>query len=155
MKFKQTKIVTLLLLTAFLVTSLGSMFGCIFCDSGSLSDIHLGNHIDDHSDGHTDKNTAGHTDIHTDVYVGNHTVTLDQHINGGEDSCIDSPIQLSKGLVEENESVKCNSNAAMTLTNDSLTIANNIRFVVSNSIQEYPPRISQTLLTHRTVVLLN
>ena len=155
MKYKPTKFAIFLLLTAFLVTNLGSILGCVCCDSGSLSDIHIGNHIDDHSDAHKDKDTADHTDIHTDVYVDNQTVTLDQHISGGEDSCIDSPIQSSKGLVEEIESVKCNPSIAIALTNDNLTIANNISFVVSNSIQESPPRISQTLLTQRTVVLLN
>lgn len=137
------------------MTNLGSMLGCVCCDSGSLSDIHIGNHIVNHSDSHQDKDTADHTDIHTEVYVDNHIVTLDQHISGGEDSCIDSPIQSSKGLVKEIERIKCNPNTAIALTNGNLTIANNIRFVVSSSIQEYPPRISQALLTHRTVVLLN
>jgi len=138
MKFKPTKIVTLLLLTAFLTTCLGSMLGCISCDSGCLSDIHIGNHTDNHIVAHID----------------NYTEPLDQHISDRDDSCIDSPIQLSKGIFKEIKSIEWHSNLATISTNERLTTLKNIRFVASNLPQKFPPTISQTILTHRTIVIL-
>ncbi len=154
MKLKPTKIVTFLLLTAFLVTSLGSVFGCISCDRGCLSDIHLNNHIDDHSDNHIDDYTDGHVDVHVYVHVGSQTVSLDQHINNKDDSCLDSPIQLGQGVVDKIEIIKWHSNLATISTNERLTTLKNIRFVASNLPQKFPPIISQTILTHRTIVIL-
>ena len=154
MRLKPTKIVTILLLTAFLVTSLGSIFGCISCDSGCLSDIHIGNHTDNHTDNHVDVHTDYHFDVHVDVHVDNHIVTLDQHLSGSDDSCIDSPLQLSNGIVEENESINWHSSLVISSTNDRLTDIKIITFVVSNSPLKFPPRISQTILAHRTVVIL-
>ncbi len=127
-----------MLLTAFLVTSLGSMFGCISCDNGCLSDIHISNH--------TDNKIVAHID--------NYTEPLNQHISDREDSCLDSPIQLAKGIFKEIESIKWHSNLAAISTNDRLTTLKNIRAVASNSPLRSPPRISQTILTHRTIVIL-
>jgi len=155
MKLRSPKILTFLLLITLMTTSMGSALGYVWCDSGCLSDTHIANHIDDHTDGHTDKNIDQHTDVHTVVCIGNQTVTLDQHMGGEDDTCTDSSIKSSDGVVEEIEAINCTPNVEMTSTYDRLNNVKIIRYAFNNSIQESPPRVTQALLTHRTVVLLN
>ena len=150
MRLKPTKIVTFLLLTAFLVTSLGSMFGYVCCDHGCLSDIHIGNHVDDHTASHVDVHIGNHCDVHVDDYI----VSLDQHIGDSDDPCLDSPITLGEGIVKKSEIIKWQSNLATIPANESQATTKNTGLVVRNSPLKFPPRISQTILTHRTVVIL-
>ena len=155
MMLKPTKVITYLILTAFLVTGLGSLLGCILCDSGCLSDTHIASHVDDHTDNHIDVHTESYIDVHTVVYIDNNTVSLDQHFRDIGDSCFDSPIQLSKGILEQIESVETHANVAIISNRDRLTEVIDISLFVSNLTLKSPPRISQTILTHRTVVLLS
>ena len=152
MRFKAINFFTFLLLAAFLVTSQGSLIGSVWCDSGCLSDIHLDSHTDSYTDNH---NTDNHIDLHVVVRVDNHDVNLDQHISGKDDSCLDSPIQLSNGVVKKAEKIKWRSTLDISSTNDKLVAINNIKLVASTPPLKLPPRISQTILAHRTVVLLS
>jgi len=134
MRLKTTKLLTFLLLAAFLVTSQGSLFGCVWCDNGCLSDIHLDSHTDSYTDNH---NTDNHVDLHVVVRVDNHDVTLDQHITGKDDSCLDSSMQLSNCVVEKAEKIKWRSTLDISSTNDKLIAINIIKLVASTPPYSY------------------
>lgn len=161
MLLKPNKLLIVLLLTAFLVTSLGSMFGCVICDSGSLSDIHVASHLDDHSDKHTGVHAESAIDIHAMVSVHNQEISLDQHYRGSGDACVDSPLEFSDGILEGTADLKSLPglksfpDLKISPTCYELQAVEVSSLFVKNSFPNQTPRISQTILAHRTVVLLS
>lgn len=153
--FKLKEIVTFILLTAFLVTSLGSMLGCVCCDCGSLSDTHIANHVDDHADKKTDGHIEDTFDIHAVVYIDGGPVTLDQHYRDTGDLCVDSPIEFSSGIVEKIEGIKSFTDIDLFSSHAERVSVEPSSCYVNKCTSEPRPRISQTILSQRTVVLLS
>lgn len=154
MKLFLTKTATVLLLTAFLATGLGNMFGCVWCDSGCLSSTHINSHLDDHRDRHVDVHTTYLADIHVDVSVKGHTLSLDQHVSDKSDSCLDSSIQLDDGARKDNVLIKGQPASVAIPAGIARIVINKDSLLVSKVISG-PPRTSQSILTHRTIVLLS
>jgi hypothetical protein len=146
---------TYLLLAAFLVTNLGSLMGCVWCDNGCLSSTHLSSHTDDHSDGHLDFHTEGQLDIHVIVTVADHDVSLDQHMRVEKDACIDSYIELGYGVVEDIDSIDHPTPSMLFTSCDTLDIVNNVSVFVNPLHLTTSQRISPSILAHRTIVLLS
>ena len=153
--FKLKRIVTFVLLAAFLATSLGSMLGFVCCDSGSLSETHIANHIDYHNDKATDGHVEGLVDFHAVIYIDGRAVSIDQHYRKTGDLCVDSSIEISSGIVDEIESVKILTDVDICSIPDELFNVKLVGLFVNNLTPKPLPRISQTILSHRTVVLLS
>ena len=146
MKHYLTKIISLLFIVAFLATNTGSLYGCISCDSGSLSETHIKSHLDDHSD--------HHVDLHVNLTIGNQTVSLDPHPCGKKDSCVDSQIQTGNGLLEDAEDCKAPAMHAILLSH--WDVKNALSSIPTNNPSQLSSfRVPQTILFHRTIVLLS
>lgn len=130
------------------------MFGCVICDRGSLSDIHVASHRDDHTDKRTGVHTESSIDIHAVVSFHNQEVSLDQHYRQSGDACVDSPLQFSDGIVEETETLKNLPDLEISPTCYALHNIEPATLFTDNLFLNPIPRISQTILAHRTVVLL-
>ncbi len=152
---KPNKFLIVLLLAAFLLTSLGSMFGCVICDSGSLSDIHIASHIDDHTDEFTGVHAENVLDVHAVVSFHNQDISLDQHYRESGDACVDSPLEFSDGILEDTESLKSLADLEVSPGCYELKAIELTSLFVNNLFPNPIPRISQTILAHRTVVLLS
>jgi hypothetical protein len=135
---KPTKITTFLILTLLLLTSVGSAFGVVYCEIGCLSEIHHNNH-------HTDESHA--------AFGEDYAVSFDYLLKESDDSCFDYPLELDNGVIKK-EIVKCPANIALYLPSERLTNPVSVLLNVYNPYQKPPPEISQTILAHRTVVLL-
>lgn len=149
------KFLIVLLIAAFLLTCLGSMFGCVICDSGSLSDIHVASHIDDHSDKRTATHTESALDVHAVVSFHNQDISLDQHYRESGDACVDSPLEFSDGILEDTESLKHLADLKTPAGCFELKVIELTCLFVNNLFPNPIPRVSQTILAHRTVVLLS
>ena len=154
MKHCLTKILSLLFIVAFLATNTGSLYGCISCDSGSLSEAHIKSHLDDHSDHHVDIHDGKQPDVHINVTIGNQLVSLDQHPDHQNDRCVDSRIQPENGILENSEDFKASVMLAVLQSQCDFTNvpSNN---TANKPIQLSSLRIPQTILFHRTIVLLS
>lgn len=147
MRLKFQKTLALLLLSAFLVTSTaGNVFGCTECAGDEWSqrvNASVGKSccpddlINNHDDSH-------------DVPAINQ-FAAEQHA-----SCPDCTTK--QGSTFFSKRTKRISTAATTATisnNFPLTAATSVKLVVGNLAPKPPTKTSQTLLAHRTVVLLN
>ena len=155
MLFKPTKVITIFLLAAFLVSSFGSIFGCISCDHGSLSSTHLASHLDDHSENRGGVHSQESLDIHTTITLNEQICLLDQHFRGDSDSCVDSQIKLGFGLIEDSPNLE--SPDQNFKTDDlvwAVVTSQNETFLQSSYLKP-KPRISLAILSQRTVVLLS
>lgn len=137
LKFK--KITTFLLLTAFLATSFGNAFGFVSCDSGCFSETHHENHHNDES----------HETIAEDF-----ALPLDQQLHGSDDSCLDFLIQMIDGDLESHEYFKAPASPDTFLINNVFTDLSKTNLHVCATYLLSPLKVSQTILAHRTVVLL-
>ena len=132
------KITTYLILTVLLMTIVGSAFGAVYCDKGCLSEIHHKNH---------------HTDESHETFGEDYAVSFNHQLKVSADSCLDVPLEFGNGIIEK-ESVKCPSNADLYIPSERLSTPVNICLSVYNPYPKSPPEISQTILAHRTVLLL-
>lgn len=152
---KSKKILTMLLLAAFLVTSFGSVFGCIACDCGTLSSTHLTSHLDDHSDHDVDEHRDDQIDVHVCVTLGDQFYLLDQHFHGCGDSCFDAPIQIGSGLIEDSPNLQDLERDALFVNLFWSEPIIHTQTLLPSSHLKPEPRISLSILSHRTVVLLS
>ena len=147
MRLKFQKTVALILLTVFLaVSSAGSVFGCSECVDGeksqrvntSVSKCCCTNDLrNSHGDSH---------DVPVIYQLG------DEH----QGSCLDcSTLQDSSVFSKRTKRISAAATIAAISNYSPLTAAKDARLVVGNLATQPPTRTSQTLLAHRTVVLLN
>lgn len=149
---KPNKIIICVLLIALLGSSFGSAFGCVYCDKGSQSDIHIKNHIDDHSDGHTDIHPEDLVDIHSSIKINGQEVSLDQHFRETGDGCFDLPLQFDSGLIEDPQHIKLPASLFAPIAINAFTDFDHV--IVSETFLKPHNRTSQSILLHRTIVLL-
>lgn len=140
------KIIGLLLIPAFLVASIGSVPGYAWCFG---------------EDGHKDfKKTAivGCSDGQNET---KDVVKYDTpSIYSSDDECCDSCFHFSAQQGEIVFSKQYKKPLQTTADEISLNVfsqsfAQSVKLVATNLASQPPPRISQTILAHRTVVLLN
>ena len=139
MILKPTKITVFLLITVLLTTSLGSAFGFVACEYGCESTIHSENHS---------------SDKHNDVSSEGSAISDYRLVSDSDDSCHDYFVQLNDNLFNKNESVTCPINATLGSASDTWPIPEHCCLSSRNSNLKFLPIISQTILAHRTVVIL-
>jgi hypothetical protein len=147
MRLKFQKTVALLILSAFLATiPAGNVLGCtecVGCESSqrvnALADKECG----------ADERIYDHDDSH-DVPA------IDQFGDEQHGSCPDCSIsQGSTVFSKRTKRIPTAATVPVILKDFSLTSATSIKLVVGNLAPQPPTKTSQTLLAHRTVVLLN
>ena len=139
MILKPTKITIFLLVTVLLTTSLGSAFGFVACEYGHQSKIHYDNHP---------------AVQHNDDFSEGSAISDCRLVSDSDDSCRDYFVQLSDRFFEKTESVKCPINDTIGSTFDTLPNPAHCSLSVRNPYLKSLPIISQTILAHRTVVIL-
>jgi hypothetical protein len=146
MKQTFSKIAVLLLLPAFLITSTGNVLGDALC-------------IGD--DGHVEIefvtiNGCGDGGFESSAAVS-HEVTAEHQSNDEHcgSSCLDVSMPQSEATAVKRLGKIASASLAFVAPNifPSLS-AQSLKLVVSNLASQPPPRISQTILAHRTIVLL-
>ena len=139
MMLKPTKITIFLLITVLLTASLGSAFGFVSCEYGCESKIHLDNHP---------------SDKHNDDFAEDSAISDCRLVSDNDDSCRDYFVQLSDSLFENNERFKCLISPTIGSTSDTLPNPVLCSLCVRNPYLKSSTIISQTILAHRTVVIL-
>ena len=134
MKLIPKKIIVFFLLVVFLAVSLGNAFGFIACERGCLSDIHSKNHFADH------QHNAN-------------VVSLSRNACGDADTCLDYLIPLTDGIQTDSVRPKCPEAVSLLPSFPVMLDTANIRLSVIPLRPRLIPIISQTILSHRTVVL--
>ena len=147
MRLKSKKIIALLLLSAFLATStVGNVFGCTECAGGERSQR---------------VNTTVEKCCCTDDLINSHddnhdAPTIHQLGDEQQGSCSDCSAQQGSTVFSKRTKRIPTAATIATISNDlPLTAATSVKLVVSNLAPKLPTKTSQTLLAHRTVVLLN
>ena len=141
-----SKLVTILLLAAFLVTSVGSLFGYAWCVG---------------DDGHVEVSYAtgnGCCDDDRKQGAANQYDVPSVSRSSGDHCglCLDFSAQQSEAVFFKR--VKRTSMVSVEALPQISSIPNiiqSIQLVADNAVSQLPPRIAQTILAHRTVVLLN
>jgi hypothetical protein len=134
------KISTILLIVLVMATSLNNASGVMACEHGVSSEIHQSNH---HVDEHKDHLPKGDRVLHA------------QHLTRHGDTCRDYIIQLDNDFLKKRINVVPPPNVSIYLFSNTLPNPK-ISFLPTNSVYPITSQIlSQTLLSHRTVVLLN
>ncbi|PLY00475.1 MAG: hypothetical protein C0623_07275 [Desulfuromonas sp.] len=141
---KPGKLKTLFLIITLLVTSLGSSFGFVACDHGCLSVSHTNNHHN--------------IDSHPGSFGEDFSIKLQQKSKHGlttsPDNCIDYLIDLLGFYKIDNEEItKLKLKAAAASADHPLVSA------VATNAPPYTsppePRIAQSILFQRTIILLS
>ena len=147
MRIKFQKTVALLLLSAFLATSTaGNVFGCTECAGDKRSQSVNG--PEDKECG-TDELIYNHDDSHDVPAL--HQFGDEQH-----GSCLDCFTEQSSTVFSKRTKRIPNTATVPTITSGfPLTASTSVKLVVGYLTPQPPTRTSQTLLAHRTVVLLN
>ena len=146
MKLKLTQIIGLLLLPAFLAVSIGSVPGYAWCFG---------------EDGHSEIEEATITgcsdnQIEPKEFVKYDTPSLHASENGHCGSCLDFSAQQSETVFSKrHKKILQTPTDAIILNVFPQNFVKNVKLVACNLASQPPPRISQTILAHRTVVLLN
>ena len=147
MRLKFQKIIALLLISVFLATSTAAnVFGCTECAGGERSQR---------------VNTTVEKCCCTDDLISNHDDSHDApaiHQLGDEQqgSCSDcSTQQGSTVFSKRTKRIPAAATIAAISKEFPLTAATSVKLVVGNLAPKPPTKTSQTLLAHRTVVLLN
>ncbi len=144
--FYPSKLLTSLLLVAFLSTSMGTLLGYAWCvgDDGHVEVSYTtgaGCCADDLDGATVDRYDAP---------------SLSQANAKGCGLCLDFSAQQSEGVVFKR--IKRTSTASLgvlSANSSSAKTMQNTKLVAVDLMPQPPPRIAQTLLAHRTVVLLN
>ena len=145
LKFKKT--IALLLLSAFLATSTaGNVFGCTEC-VGSESSQRVSATVE----------TCCCTDDLINNYDGSHDApAIHQLGDEQQGSCSDcSTQQGSTVFSKRTKRIPTSATIATISKGFPLTAATSVKLVFGNLAPKPPTKTSQTLLAHRTVVLLN
>ena len=145
MRLIVTRIIVLLLLPAFILTSASEVFGFSWC---------VGN------DGHFELERGTGHDCDDENFVNENFGKNVAPIIPGTSyeccgPCLDLSIPNEAYIVKRLKKVSVAPNDAISLNifpRNTIQIA---KLLVGNLITQHPPRISQTILAHRTVVLLN
>ena len=141
-----SKIAVFLLLPVFLIASASDMLGYAWC---------LGD------DGHVEIKYATSNSCCDSNFENSHSIrpdvaTLHQSSNDHCGSCLDFSAQPNEAVFSKRlKRVSSGSINAITSNSFPSISAQNTKLVVGNLASQPPPRISQTILAHRTVVLLN
>jgi len=141
-----SKIAALLLLPVFLIASTGDMLGYAWC---------LGD------DGHVEVKYATVDGCCDSGFVNSHTVRPDVAVlhRSGDDHCgpcLDFAGNQSDAVFSKRlKRIPSSPINAIISNSFPSTAAQNANLVARNLASQPPPRISQTILAHRTVVLLN
>lgn len=141
-----SKIAALLLLPAFLIASAGDMLDYTWClgDDGHVEIKYVT------SNGCCDSNFENSHISRSEV------ATLHQSSDNHCGSCLDFSTQPNEAVFAKRlKRVSSNPIKAITANGFPSISAQNAKLVVSNLASQPPPRISQTILAHRTIVLLN
>jgi hypothetical protein len=147
MKFNRSSIlVTSLLLTAFLTTSIGALLGYVWCvgDDGHVEvNYTVGNDCCDN----------GHVQIPADQYDG---PTISQANVDHCGSCLDFSAQQCEAVFLKRLKRSSQVSPEPLSPNNSLPSAmQSVKLVAVNHSRQPSLRIAQTILFHRTVVLLS
>ena len=141
------KIIALLLISAFLASSTAAnVFSCTVCTGGERSQR---------------VNTTVEKCCCTDDLINNHDDSHDAptiHQLGDEQqgSCSDCSTQQGSTVFSKRTKRVPTAATIATISNDfPLTASTSVKLVVGNLAPKPPTKTSQTLLAHRTVVLLN
>jgi hypothetical protein len=139
------KFVALLLLPAFLIASAGDMLSYAWC---------LGD------DGHVEinyvtSNGCCDSNLETSHIVRPNVSTLHQSSNNHCGSCLDFSAQPNEAVFSKRLKRISSGSIAITSNGFPPISAQDAKLVVGNLASQTPTRISQTILAHRTVVLLN
>ena len=141
-----TKFVAFLLLPAFLIASAGDMLGYAWClgDDGHVEIQYVT------SNGCCDSNLENSHSVRPDV------ATLHQSSDNHCGSCLDFSTQPNEAVFSKRLKRVSSGSIKIISSNSFPSIsAQNVKLVVSNLASQPPPRVSQAILAHRTVVLLN
>ena len=133
------KITSLLFITILLITSLGNAFGFVACDHGCFSAAHHKSH---HTGEHTEDRPEGFTEAYY-LYTG-----------ASDDLCRDYLIQLSDTLEAKKELVKLPFVVFPLVISAALSNTVDVNLPMFFSYLKSPPEILQTILDHRTIVLI-
>ena len=146
MKHKLTQIVGLLLIPAFLIVSIGSVPGYAWCFG---------------EDGHSEieeATIAGCSDnqFEPKEFIKYDTPTLHGSENEHCGPCLDFSAQQSETVFSKRLK-KILQTPVDTIKQDvsPQNFSQTVKLIAVNLASQPPPRISQTILAHRTVVLLN
>jgi len=141
-----SKIAAFLLLPAFLIASAGDMLGYAWC-LGEDGHVEI-NYVT--SNGCCDSNFENSHSARPDV------ATLHQSSDNHCGSCLDFSTQPNEAVFSKRLKRTSSGSINAISSNSFPSIsAQNAKLVVGNLASQPPPRISQTILAHRTVVLLN
>jgi len=137
--------ISVFLLVAFLVTSLGSAFGFIVCEEGCFSDEHLTNHQS--------------ADIANDSQFSlgeQHDEVTDDHILNGFDSCWDKELKFDNYLSRNGKSGGTLSDNYILNLELKTTCPFTLFPVEVKRTNSLNPQlwVSQINLSHRTIVIL-
>lgn len=144
--FYSSKLMVSLLLVAFLSTSMGTVFGYAWCVG---------------DDGHVEVSYAtgdvccgeGLEGSIVDRFDASSTSQINSN---GCGSCLDFSAQHNEGVFFKRiKRVSTSTPGVLSVNSLSAKTMQSARLAVANSMPQPPPRIAQTLLAHRTVVLLN
>lgn len=151
MRLKFPKIVALLILLAFLATSTaGNVFGCTVCAVGESSQrVNTSGDKGCCTDCCTDDRMNDHDDSYEVPAI--HQPSDEQH-----GSCLNCFTQRdSEVLSKRIKRIPATAIAAITSNVFPLNSAASVKRVVGILAPQPPTKTSQTILAHRTVVLLN
>ncbi len=141
-----SKIAALLLLPAFLIASAGDMLGYTWClgDNGHVEVKYV------------TSNSCCDTNFEDSHSVRPGVATLHQSSDNHCGSCLDFSTQPNEAVFSKRLK-RVSSDSINTISSNSFPSIStqNAKLVVGNLALQPPPRISQTILAHRTVVLLN
>lgn len=147
MRMKLQKAVALLILSAFLaVSAAANVFGCTDCVSGERAQ--RVNTFTENGCCTTDL-IKNHNDGHYVTFI--HQLTDDQR--GSCPNC--STQQGSTAFSKRTKRIPTTAPTSIISNNFQQTASINFKLVVGNLTPQPPTRTSQTLLSHRTIVLLN
>jgi hypothetical protein len=143
---KSSKIIALLLLAAFLVTSTGNVFGYAWCvgDDGHVEVSY------------TKADVCCATDSENRNNDSSNGTVISRFDGEGCGLCLDfSALQSEAVFFKRLKRASTISLPPFSHNSSPAMAVQSIKLLVGNSVSPPLPKISQTLLAHRTVVLLN
>lgn len=149
---KPSKLTTLALAAIFLWSTLGAVCGSVICEHGSLSDIHIANHAD-RGDSHDHKHAASSRVVHRAVNIDGETILFDQYFGKHDDHCKDRLVDFARDLAESTSSLN-HPSEDLPSSRDQFDTSSFLLRAGCDPKFGSPPRVSQSIRSHRTVVLL-
>jgi len=140
MRLIVTRIIVLLLLPAFILTSASEVFGLSWC---------VGN------DGHFELERGTGHDCDDENFGRNAAPIIPGANYECCGPCLDLSIPNEAYIVKRLKRVSVAPNDVVSLNVFPRNTIQRAKLLAGNLITQHPPRISQTILAHRTVVLLN